>query len=80
MPINFYEKNLSEQKRKVINYLQTHDKITTSKAEELLGIKQRRAREILKEMTDNEILFKTGVYKSTVYVLNVGDKGGNRRL
>lgn len=56
VPIKFYEKKLSEQERMIINYLQTHDKIVTSKAEELLGIKQRRARVILKEMTDKEIL------------------------
>lgn len=73
MPIKFYERDLSEQERMVVDYLQTHDKITTSKAEELLGIKQRRAREILKEMTDKEVLLKCGAYKSTVYVLNAGD-------
>lgn len=71
--IKFYESDLSEQERMVVDYLQTHDKITTSKAEELLGIKQRRAREILKEMTDKEVLLKCGAYKSTVYVLNAGD-------
>lgn len=71
MPIKFYEKDLSEQEVLIIDYLQKHDKITTSRAEEVLGVKQRRAREILKELTEKEVLLKCGAYKSTVYVLNV---------
>lgn len=35
-----------------------------------MGVKQRRAREILKELTEKEVLLKCGAYKSTVYVLN----------
>lgn len=33
-------------------------------------IKQRRARIILKELVEKDILLKQGSYKSTVYVLN----------
>ena len=42
------------------------------KAENLLNVKQRRAREILSKMADEGILLKNGAYKSTVYVLNKG--------
>lgn len=73
VPIRFYERDLLEQERMVVDYLQMHDKIMTSKTEELLDIKQRRAREILKEMTDKEVLLKCDAYKSIVYVLNAGD-------
>ncbi len=51
--------------------MQKNEKITTSKAEEVLGVKQRRAREILKELTKKEVLLKCGAYKGTVYVLDV---------
>lgn len=69
MPIKIYEKDLSEQEKLIVDYLQKHNKITTGRAEEVLGVKQRRAREILKELTEKEVLLKCGAYKSTVYVL-----------
>lgn len=66
MPIN----NLSKQEILIVNYLQKQEEITTSKAEEILGVKQRRAREILKELVEKKVLLKYGAYKSTVYILN----------
>ncbi len=70
VPIKIQIKGLSEQETLIVDYLQKNEKITTSKAEEVLGVKQRRAREILKELTEKEVLLKCGAYKSTVYVLN----------
>lgn len=70
MPIN----DLSEQEKLIVDYLQKSEKITTSKAEELLGVKQRRAREILKELTEKKVLLKCGAYKSTVYMLNIKEQ------
>lgn len=67
VPIN----DLSEQEKRIVEYLQKSEKITTSKAEELLGVKQRRAREILKELTEKKVLLKCGAYKSTIYILNI---------
>lgn len=55
--------------------MQKYEKITTSKAEEVLGVKQRRAREILKELTEKGVLLKCGAYKGTVYVLNAKENG-----
>lgn len=69
--ISIQIKGLSKQETLIVDYLQKNKKITTSKAEEVLGVKQRRAREILKELTEKEVLLKCGAYKGTVYVLNV---------
>ncbi len=70
-PTNIQIKSLSKQETLIVDYLQKNEKITTSKAEEVLGVKQRRAREILKELTKKEVLLKCGAYKGTVYVLDV---------
>ena len=70
MPIN----DLSEQEKLIVEYLQKSEKITTSKAEELLGVKQRRAREILKVLTEKKVLLKCGAYKSTLYILNINEQ------
>lgn len=75
VPINIQIKGLSAQETLIVDYLQKNEKITTSKAEEVLGVKQRRAREILKELTEKEVLLKCGAYKGTVYVLNVKEIG-----
>ncbi len=71
VPINIQIKGLSKQEALIVDYLQNNKEITTRKAEEMLGVKQRRAREILKKLTEKEVLLKCGAYKSTVYVLNV---------
>ena len=63
------EISLTEQKMLIVKYVQEHGDITSSNAEELLGIKQRRAREILKELVEKKNLSKHGAYKSTVYVM-----------
>ena len=59
---------LSDQEREVINYIYQHRKITTSEAEALLLVKSRRAREVLREMTEKGWLVKQGNARSTLYV------------
>lgn len=68
MPINIDE--LSVQCKLILEFIEKKGKITSRQAEELLNVKQRRAREILREMADKGTLVKKGAYKSTVYVLN----------
>ncbi len=58
----------SPQEHKVYAYLAEHGSISSAQAEALLGVKQRRAREILSHMAKKGILKKCGAYKSTVYV------------
>ena len=58
----------------IIEYVENNGKITSQQAAELLNVKQRRAREILSEMSQKGILIKQGTYKSTEYLINKGEK------
>lgn len=57
----------------IIEYVKNNGKITSQQAAELLNVKQRRAREILSEMSQKGILIKQGTYKSTEYLINKGE-------
>ncbi len=59
--------NFTKQQNKIYQYVLQYESITTRQTETLLGLKQRRAREILKEMVDMDVLEKFGAYRSTVY-------------
>ena len=65
IPIN----NLSAQQRSIIQFTKEKGIITSRQVEELLEVKQRRARSILGELVDMGILERQGSYKSTVYGL-----------
>ena len=58
------------QYRLILDYTEKNGKITSRQAEELLNVKQRRAREVLSKMVDKGTLVKQGAYKSTVYMIN----------
>ena len=70
VPIFYRGIELTEQQMRIVKYAQKHENITSSKVEDMLGIKQRRARDILKGLVEKNILLKQGSYKSSVYVLN----------
>ncbi len=59
--------DLTQQQINIYQYVEEYGGITSHQAEVLLGVKQRRAREILKGMVNLEILEKTGSYKNTKY-------------
>ena len=61
---------MTEQEQKIHKYALENGSITTAQVTELLGVKQRRARDILGKMIDNHWLRKEGVSRSTVYVIN----------
>lgn len=63
MPIN-------EQELQIYNYILENTGITTAQTMELLGIKQRRFREIHAKMVENGWLRKEGTSRSTIYVKN----------
>ncbi|MBS5283787.1 MAG: hypothetical protein KHY46_07960 [Clostridiales bacterium] len=67
-------KNLSVQQRQIIDFIKKYGKITSRQTEEVLGIKQRRARTILKDMAALNILERQGSYKSTAYILKEREK------
>lgn len=71
MPIILENISLTKQQSIILEYVKKYGKITSSITEGLLEVKQRRAREILKELADKNILLKQGSYKNTAYVLNI---------
>ncbi len=54
----------------ILEYIKENGKITSRQTEELLEVKQRRARIVLVEMVNNGLLEKQGAYKTPVYVIN----------
>lgn len=72
MPINAGKtlvNSLSAQQNSIIQFAKETGSIKSRQVEELLGVKQRRARRILGELVNMGILERQGAYKSTVYVL-----------
>ena len=72
MPINAGKtlvNRLSAQQNSIIQFAKETGSIKSRQVEELLGVKQRRARRILGELVNMGILERQGAYKSTVYVL-----------
>ena len=72
MPINAGKtlvNSLSAQQNSIIQFAKETGSIKSRQVEELLGVKQRRARRILGELVNMGILDRQGAYKSTVYVL-----------
>ena len=61
----------NEQEQKIYMYVLENIGITTAQAMNLLGIKQRRTREILGKMVENGWLRKEGASRSTIYVNNI---------
>ena len=61
---------IKKQHKKILEYIKENGKITSRQAEELLEVKQRRARIVLVEMVNNGLLEKQGAYKTPVYVIN----------
>ena len=72
MPINAGKtlvNSLSAQQNSIIQFAKETGSIKSRQVEELLGVKQRRARRILGELVNMGILERQGAYKSTVYIL-----------
>ena len=59
----------TEQERQIYKFALENGFITTTQVTELLGVKPRRAREILGKMTDKDWLKKEGASRSTIYVI-----------
>lgn len=64
----------NEQEQQIYKYVLENGSITTAKAVELLGVKQRRARAILLDMVECAYLRKEGAARSTIYVKNTEER------
>lgn len=67
VPIN----NISAQQNTILQVVKEKGEITSRQVEELLEVKQRRARSILAELVNMGLLERQGSYKSTVYVFKI---------
>ena len=65
---NYIKAELTEQQQIIYKRMVEKGEITTGEVENLLGVKQRRARAILKEMIDENIIIRIGASKNTRYV------------
>lgn len=61
---------LMRQEQRLIVYAYLCSEITSGNASKLLGVKQRRTRDILSGLVKKGILLKQGSYRDTVYKLN----------
>ena len=59
---------VSENEQRILAYLEAQQTITSKTVESLVGVKEARARRILKEMTDKGLIEKRGSGRSTHYV------------
>ena len=60
----------NEQERKIYQYILENGFITSARTAELLEVKQRRARAVLRDMIEGNYLRKEGAARSTIYVNN----------
>lgn len=60
----------NEQERKIYQYVLENGFITSARTAELLDVKQRRARAVLRDMIEGNYLRKEGAARSTIYVNN----------
>lgn len=67
----------NEREQQLYKYVLENAGITTAQAMELLGVKQRRAREILVKMVESGWLRKEGASRSTIYVKNITSRNLN---
>ena len=66
---NYIKIELTEQQHIIYKRIVEKGEITTVEVVNLLGVKQRRARAILKEMIDENIITRIGASKNTRYIL-----------
>ncbi len=60
--------SLTEQEEKIIEFLKAHNnQLRTKDAKSVLGVEERRAREILKDLVDKQVIIKKGKGPSTFY-------------
>lgn len=62
------EEHLDEDKKKILDYLKEKGKIRRRDIEEILNVKERRARDVLKGMVDSGLLERHGKGANTYYV------------
>ena len=70
---NYIKVELTVQQQLIYKRIIETGAVTTAEVENLLGVKQRRARAILKEMIDKNIITRIGASKNTRYIFKKSD-------
>ena len=60
---------INSQKDTIISYIAKNNYITSKIVQKLLDVKERRARDILKEMVEEKIILKIGNSRNTKYII-----------
>lgn len=58
-----------EQQRKILEYIEKRGQVVSVEVEDLLSVKQRRARTILNDMVKKGQIIKVGASRGTRYIL-----------
>lgn len=66
--INNYVSSMS-QEEKIVNFIKSYNKINRNETEKILNVSKTRAYEILNNMCENDLIYKVGNGKSTIYML-----------
>lgn len=61
--------NMDDQEKQIINYIKKEGKITSREVEQLLNVKDRRARKILNNMVNRKIIKIKGKGRTTNYIM-----------
>jgi len=72
-----YRRIVSKNAEKILLFLNKQGKIDSRETQELLGLSQRRIREIFKELIDAQYIKKIGKTKGSFYILN--DRNGDEK-
>lgn len=64
--------DISENEKKIIEFINTNSKISTIQVMEIAGVKERRAREILRNLLNKNLIIRRGKGRNTHYILNKG--------
>ncbi len=64
--------NTSTQEKEILSYVSKNDTITSKTVEEILGVKDSRAKEILRKMASKNLLIKQGTTRAVNYILGDG--------
>ena len=71
---NSAEKLPNNAEKQIVDFLNENERIYTEDVELILNVKERRAREILNNMTKKRLLEKIGKTKGSYYILNKDEK------
>lgn len=63
-----------EQEQQIYKYVLENGSVTAAETAELLEVKPRRARAVLRNMVNSGCLRKEGVARSTIYVKNTEER------